>query len=109
MSTEYQILKAYTGKGADMFASAVILFLMVTQCQPFEKAVGEDKYYRLIAKNKSNIYWKIFDKVAHLSDELKDLLTGMLQYEPSKRLTMEQVLAHPWIHAGTPSEDEVFA
>lgn len=89
MPPEQHILNSYTGKGADMFATAVVLFTMVTQCQPFEKAVGEDKYYRLIGANRSDIYWKIFNKTADLSVELKDLLTGMFQYEPSKRYTME--------------------
>lgn len=107
MPPEQHILNSYTGKGADMFATAVVLFTMVTQCQPFEKAVGEDKYFRLIGANRSDIFWKIFEKTADLSFELKDLLTGMLQYEPSKRYTMEQILAHPWVHGHALSHKEV--
>ena len=91
-----------------MFASAVVLFTMVTQCMPFEKAVGEDKYYRLIATNKSEKYWKIFE-TADISTELKDLLIGMLQYDPSTRYTMEQILAHPWVHGSQLSHEKVVA
>ncbi|EFJ22381.1 hypothetical protein SELMODRAFT_8335, partial [Selaginella moellendorffii] len=31
------------------------------------------------------------------SDQAEDLLRGMLAVEPSKRITLDCVLAHPWI------------
>lgn len=30
------------------------------------------------------------------SADLKDVLAGLLAKDPSKRLTIEQMLAHPW-------------
>jgi BR serine/threonine kinase len=97
MPPEQHAKKAYSGKSADMFAIAVVLFMMLTQCQPFEEAKVTDKYYRLIAGNKPSLYWKIFDKVATISDDLKDLITGMIQLDPSARFTLEEVYAHPWL------------
>ena len=32
-----------------------------------------------------------------ISDEAKDLIRRLLRVNPEKRLTLEQVLAHPWI------------
>ena len=31
-----------------------------------------------------------------ISDELEDLISGMLEKNPSKRMTIENVLQHPW-------------
>ena len=31
-----------------------------------------------------------------ISENLKDLLTGMLEKDPAKRLTIDAVLQHPW-------------
>lgn len=33
----------------------------------------------------------------HLSPSCKDLLANMLQVDPSKRLTIEEVLTHKWL------------
>ena len=38
-----------------------------------------------------------------MSDELKDLLSGMMQLNPLARSTIEEVLAHPWMQGTTPS------
>jgi len=107
MPPEQHAKKAYSGKAADMFAIAVVLFMMITQCQPFDEAKVTDKYYRLIAGNKPSYYWKIFEKVAPISEDLKDMLTGMMQLDPTARYTLDEILAHPWMQGETPSHDEI--
>ena len=44
----------YCGRQSDLFATAVSLFMMVTQCQPFEEATCSDDYYRLLAGNRES-------------------------------------------------------
>jgi serine/threonine protein kinase len=107
MPPEQHAKKAYSGKAADLFAIAVVVFMMITQCQPFEEARVTDKYYRLIAGNKPSFYWKIFEKVAPISEDLKDLLTGMFQLDPSARFTLDEILAHPWMQGPTPSPEQI--
>jgi serine/threonine protein kinase len=107
MPPEQHAKKTYSGKSADMFAVAVVLFMMITQCQPFDEAKVTDKYYRLIAGNRSSMYWKIFDKVVPLSEDLKDLLTGMIQLDPSARYTIDEVLAHPWMQGPVPTHEQI--
>ena len=107
MPPEQHAKKTYSGKAADLFAVAVVLFMMITQCQPFDEAKVTDKYYRLIAGNKPSLYWRIFDKVSPISDDLKDLLTGMLQLDPSARYTLDEILSHPWMQGETPSHEEI--
>jgi len=107
MPPEQHAKKAYTGKSADMFAIAVVLFMMLTQCQPFDEARVTDKYYRLIAGNKPGYYWKIFEKVAPMSEDLKDLITGMIQLDPSARYTMDEILTHPWMQGPVPTHEQI--
>ena len=108
MPPEYNILKTYTGKANDLFASAIVVFMMVTQCQPFNKAVPDDLYYKLIILNHSKTFWKFFEKeLADFSPEFKDLMFKMLQLEPHKRLNLEQIVAHPWINGNHLSNYEV--
>ena len=37
--------KAYSGRDSDLFAAAVILFMMLTGCMPFNVAKDDDEYY----------------------------------------------------------------
>ena len=43
------------------------------------------------------------------TEEFKDLVQQMLHLDPNQRPTMEQILAHPWMQGGEPSESEVVA
>ena len=81
---------------------------MMTQCQPFDQAKTNDKYYKFIAGNKIDNYFKVFDKVTTMSDDLKELLGDMLQLDPSARLTMDEIIAHPWVQGDVPTQEEVF-
>nr|VWO94865.1 Non-specific serine/threonine protein kinase (EC [Ganoderma boninense] len=38
----------------------------------------------------------VYDDPEWLSDEARQLLSGILQVEPTKRLTIAQILTHPW-------------
>lgn len=44
-----------------------------------------------------------------MSDDLKDLLTDMLQLDPSARLTMDEIIGHPWVQGPVPTQEEVQA
>ena len=60
-----------------------------------------------VNKNKDNkeknkkLKYEILNKepkyVENISDELRDLLKGLLNKDPEKRLTCEQILNHPWL------------
>lgn len=44
------------------------------------------------------------------SDEFIDLMTNMLAYDPGSRLSMAEIIGHPWMVNGkTATEQEVFA
>ena len=51
-------------------------------------------------------YSLVFSKKQKVSREFKDLVRKMLDVTPGKRLTAEQVLAHPWFNT-TPTFVEI--
>ena len=75
---------------------------MVNHHPPFTYAVKDDPFYELLAKNRADLFWMAHCQ--HLkhgmdtySDEFKDLLTCMLQFDPAHRPSMTEVMAHPWV------------
>lgn len=46
--------------------------------------------FNITNPRKPNTLWKGIDK------DFKDFLTGLTKFDPSKRLTAEEALQHPW-------------
>lgn len=58
MAPEIHLGKPYTGAGVDLFASAIILFIMLSQRPPFSRAEVSDPHYRLLVGDKANVFWQ---------------------------------------------------
>lgn len=43
----------------------------------------------------------------HFSNEFKDIINIMLDYYPSRRLMMADLIAHPWMQGEYPTEEEI--
>jgi len=50
--------QAYQGQVVDLFALAVILFIMRSGHPPFGRATEDDRYFQLLATNRSDLFWK---------------------------------------------------
>lgn len=59
MAPEIHLGQAYMGRSVDLFAAAIILFIMVAGHPPFTFATNEDPYYKCIASNRADWYWKL--------------------------------------------------
>ena len=44
-----------------------------------------------------------------LSRDLKSLIKGLLESDPCKRLTMKQIVNHPWVLDVTQGQPEIFS
>jgi len=89
----------YDGKSMDLFACGVILFMMLTDEQPFLKAERDDLFYRQIIE-KTDLFWKAHDNdkpIGFFSKDFKSLFSQMVAYEHDERLCMANILAHPWM------------
>mmetsp|Transcript_5859 Transcript_5859/g.9449 ORF Transcript_5859/g.9449 Transcript_5859/m.9449 type:complete len:170 (-) Transcript_5859:468-977(-) len=96
MAPEIKEGKTYDGKQIDVFSTGVILFIIVQGIFPFKEAKKDEYFYNLILNNKLEQYWQ---KVGgqNLSEDFKDLILKMFNYDGSKRPTIEQIKNHPWM------------
>jgi len=110
MAPEIHMRKPYSGTAVDLFATSIILFIMASGTPPFMKAdPNTDPYYKVLCAGKYETFWKAHEKHKpktegkehFFSDEFKDLVQVMFSLDPKKRLTIEQIKAHPWYNGPT--------
>jgi len=84
----------------DMWSCGVILYILLVGYPPF---YHEDvkQLFRQIRAGKYEFH---FEQWKHCSNEAKDLVSKMLVVDPRRRLTTDQVLAHPWMRNAPNSE-----
>jgi len=86
---------------ADIWAVGVLVFEMVTHYCIFYNHNGyETKHPRPlepVSQKTKGIDWSFLKEHYEVSDELVDLISGMLNYEPADRLKIEDILQHPFI------------
>jgi len=58
MAPEIHLNKAYSGQSVDLFAAAIILFIMISQRPPFFSANPKDPHYALLAAGRNDLFWK---------------------------------------------------
>lgn len=107
-----EIIRAdrYSGPFADLFGAGLILFLMVTKNKPFLKASPSDDYYKQLLSNRSDRFWAIHLRPFgddFLSEEIKDLLLGLFESNPARRLSISEIKAHPWYKGKVRSHDKI--
>mmetsp|Transcript_38585 Transcript_38585/g.38105 ORF Transcript_38585/g.38105 Transcript_38585/m.38105 type:complete len:235 (+) Transcript_38585:564-1268(+) len=108
MAPEVLARKAYDTRQHDLYAAAIVLFVLATQHPPFSAADLEDKYFKRVYDEKWSEFWSIHSD-CNLSYNFKNLVSQMLMADPSQRLTLEQIKQHEWFKGPELSEDEIFA
>lgn len=83
MAPEIILGTNYRGIQTDLFAVGVILFMMRGARPPFGQAKTTDPYYRFIAGNRSDIFWKAHTRnnpegLNYYSADFRDLFTSLI-------------------------------
>lgn len=80
--------KSFSGQLADIWAIGATVYMLKFGHPPF------------IAKNIVNLYYKICNDPlifpGPIDPGFKNLIEGMLEKNPDKRITMQQIVIHPW-------------
>lgn len=112
MAPELLVNIPYQTKEVDLFAATVLLFMMITQRFPFEKADPDDEYYSYIIMKDWKKFWSRhsneIDSSIEISDEFKDLFSKMVTVNPLERLCLKEIKLHPWYKGEIPTKQEVF-
>jgi serine/threonine protein kinase len=90
--------EAFDGFAVDLWATGVILFLMLTGFPPWERACSTDERFKYMSAGylvQMLTEWKL-----GLTADAMDLLQRMLFLDPKDRLSLEQVRHHPWMMNG---------
>lgn len=101
MAPEIHLRQPYSGASVDLFATGIILFIMITQHPPFTRAETSDPFYRLLCANRADLFWKAHSKnkpggADFFSEDFKNMITTMLSLNPTQRPSVEEIRAHPW-------------
>ncbi|KAI0251441.1 kinase-like domain-containing protein [Lactifluus subvellereus] len=79
---------AYNGSSSDIWSCGVILFALLAGRLPFD----DEDLHTLLEKVKIGSY----DMPQSIDKRAQDLITRMLEKDVCKRITVEQILAHPF-------------
>ena len=79
----------YDGRAADVWSLGVIFYTFLCGRRPFE----DQSVRNLLTKIRTADY-----KMPNFPDEIKDVISRMLCVDPDKRITLDEIKAHPAFH-----------
>jgi 5'-AMP-activated protein kinase catalytic alpha subunit len=80
--------KKYGGQKADIWSCGVILYALVCGYLPFEDSNTAVLYKKIMQGD--------FKLPPFISEQVKELLQAVLNIDPVKRLSIEEIRSHPW-------------
>lgn len=89
--------RLYRGPVADVWSLGVVLFAMVCGFLPFEDSNTNMLYKKILSAN--------YTMPTFLSANVQDLIRRILETDPEKRYTVDQIRQHPWL-AGVQTPDK---
>lgn len=88
--------KSFNGIKNDLFSLGVFLFVITAGEFPFCSAENKDRRYSTIIKENYEKFWQPYKKYNY-SKEFKDLINKLICFDENKRISINDILVHPWI------------
>ena len=100
----------YSGVGVDIFASGVMVFILLTGFPPINEGRLTDSHYKIIA-NKDIERFKKYnlrqDRISgddpSLCPHFRDLIFSLLAHNPEERMILGAIEEHPWLVGDPPA------
>lgn len=86
---EVLLQEPYSGPKADIWSLGIMLYMIVVGALPFQEANDSETLIKILEV--------VYDVPEFVSDDCADLLSKMLVREPSERLSIKEIAAHPWL------------
>ncbi|CAG0896370.1 unnamed protein product [Cyprideis torosa] len=88
----------YDGRRADVWSCGVILYALLVGALPFD----DDNLRNLLEKVKRGVF-----HIPHfVPADCQNLLRGMIEVSPERRFTLQEIIHHPWMTAGSKGDIE---
>ncbi|XP_033332129.1 maternal embryonic leucine zipper kinase isoform X1 [Megalopta genalis] len=84
--------KKYLGSEVDIWSMGVLLYALLCGFLPFDDNSIESLYRKILSGK--------YDEPSYLSNSSRRLIRAMLQIDPKKRITIQELCNHPWITTG---------
>ena len=99
MSPEvFESTNPFDGFAIDLWAAGCILYIMLTGFPAYDQASRVDQRFDLIVNG--NLVRQLEEWGIHLSTDAGELLQSLFQLNPRDRLTLYEVMTHPWVVNG---------
>ena len=89
--------EGYHGFPVDIWSAGVALYIMLSGNLPFNKDKEHNLEYSILNKN--------IKEISDISEEANNLLKNILEKDPNKRYTANQILEHPWMNTNLNDEE----
>jgi hypothetical protein len=91
----------YKGSAYDVWSMGILLFIFIFGQPPIEVAKESCWWYKQLRLGRHDRFWTQHQKFnpshAHAFEpQIMDLINRMLHPNPASRITIEQILTHPW-------------
>lgn len=87
--------KPFDGFACDLYSAGICLFILLIGLAPFKCAQASEKRYAKISKGCLDSLLRSLN--IEISPAACDLLQNMLWHDPKNRLSLMEVMRHPWL------------
>jgi len=95
-----EVLRKKYDKSCDLWSVGVVAYILLCGYPPFNGA-NNDETHRSVLRGQYNFP---FEDWKGISPEARHFISQLLQMDPTKRMTVEEALNHPWIIRHTPTD-----
>mgnify|MGYP002624184704 CR=1 FL=1 len=89
IAPEILLNKGYEGFGVDVWSAGVVLYAMLSGTVPFKGSNIKELHNLIISGN--------YPVLKDISNNASHLIKNILEIDPKKRITTENILCHPWL------------